>query len=167
MTIDWRFAGRGGIIYQWSSFLSVSPMFYHFGPHSAQMFLGASQMRYQEERFLEPRFGFRKRSSVNGINRCWGVNMTEKSIVHFNREESVPEFKKTGGKVYFPLFWSSPSWWTFYSYSSNRKSLNLFIPFQCVSAEILLWNIRTKTNYLDIILLRRKRLLRLHSFPAV
>lgn len=32
------------------------------------------------------------------------VNMTEKSIVHFNREESVPNFKKTGGKVYFPVF---------------------------------------------------------------
>ena len=30
--------------------------------------------------------------------------MTEKSIVHFNREESVPDFKKTGGKVDFPLF---------------------------------------------------------------
>lgn len=32
------------------------------------------------------------------------VNITEKSIVHFNREESVPDFKKTGGKVYFPVF---------------------------------------------------------------
>lgn len=32
------------------------------------------------------------------------VNMAEKSIVHFNREESVPDFKKTGGKVYFPVF---------------------------------------------------------------
>ena len=32
------------------------------------------------------------------------VNMTAKSIVYFNREESVPGFKKTGCKVYFPVF---------------------------------------------------------------
>ena len=47
---------------------------------------------------------FRNVHQLTELTDVEWVNMTERSIVHFNREESVPDFKKTGGKVYFPVF---------------------------------------------------------------